>query len=103
MYSSEPSSIAKLGFINLIPAMRLMDNFKTISYTQVLDESGSGCFSCPHFASCKLHTSDHCIRCLKKKYKLDETVKYVNEKNLLQKRQKRFTAQNVPYGITFIY
>lgn len=81
MYSSEPSSIAKLGFINLIPAMRLMDNFKTISYTQVLDESGSGCSSCPHFASCKLHTSDHCIRCLKKKYKLDETVKYVNEKN----------------------
>lgn len=81
MLSSEIASIAKIGFINLIPALRLMDNFKTISYTQILDENASGCLSCPHFKDCRQHTSDHCNRCLKKTYKLDETVKYVNEKN----------------------
>lgn len=81
MRSLEISSIAKIGFINLIPALRLMDNFKTTSYTQTLDENASGCFSCPYFANCLAHTSEHCNRCLKKKYKLDENVTYVNEKN----------------------
>lgn len=81
MISPDVSSIAKIGFINLIPALRLMENFKTTNYIQVLDENASGCFSCPHYANCQSHTSSHCENCPKKQYQLEEQIKYINEKN----------------------
>lgn len=72
---------ASIGLKNLIPALKLMDNYKIIQSKQVVDEAASGCVSCPHLKTCKEHTSSRCNMCFSKVYKIIDTPVYINEKN----------------------
>lgn len=75
------SETASIGLKNLIPALRLMDNYKIIESKQVVDEVTTGCFSCPYFSHCLEHTIPQCNMCTKKVYRIIDTPKYINEKN----------------------
>lgn len=71
------STFAGIGLKMLIPALNLRRNTKEYRPVRKLDESASGCFSCPHYNT----DAAACSSCEKKQYYTETETIYLNERN----------------------
>ena len=70
------SSFASIGYLNLMPAIKLAPNYTEHIERSSLDVDASGCLSCPYSRDTKM-----CASCDRKKIKTVIETRYVNEKN----------------------
>lgn len=76
------STFASIGLSTLIPAIHLRQNTKEYVPVQHLDESATGCYSCPHYL-----TKTGCDHCEKRQYYTETKVQYINEGHRYGKRK----------------